>query len=241
MTRACSGILQGDGCKWPSEKQVTFVKLNSYNDSLRHAERHVQFNVLELKRHAAEAVHRKLEDIATLEQLAEGGFNRTFLITMKDGFQMVARMPYQMTVPKQLVVASEVATLDLLRSHGMPVPKIYGYSTMAENSVGADYLLMEFMRGMNVGDLWFTMTEKQRLKLVSEITDLEARMFAIEFPASGSLYYARDLASGIERIQLPSPNNDSPFCVGPDTTMSQWYGKRSALSVKRGPRKYLTL
>lgn len=176
----------------------------------------------------------------TFRKLAEGGFNRTFLITMRDGFQLVARIPYPMTVPKQLVIASEVATIDFLRSHGMPVPKIYGYSTVAENSIGTEYVLMEFMRGTNVGDVWFTMTEKQRLKLVAEIADLEARMFAIDFPASGSLFHAEDLAPELERLQLPSSGGGSPFCIGPDTTMSQWYGKRSSLSVKRGPCMYST-
>ena len=211
------------------------LSFRRYNDTLRHAERYVHFDVLELKRRAAESVQRKAEDVMTLQKLAEGGFNRTFLITMRDGFQVVARIPYPVTIPKQLVIASEVATIDFLRSHGMPVPKIYGYSTVAENSVGTEYLFLEFMRGTNVGDAWYTMTEKQRLKLVSEIADLEARMFAIDLPASGSLYYARDLAPEFERIQLPGSVDGSPFCIGPDTTMGQWYGKRSSLSVKRGP------
>jgi hypothetical protein len=45
--------------------------------------------------------------IVDLGKLAEGGFNRTFLITMRDGFRMVARIPYPVTVPKYYAVASE--------------------------------------------------------------------------------------------------------------------------------------
>ncbi|KAJ5389122.1 uncharacterized protein N7496_000190 [Penicillium cataractarum] len=97
-----------------------------YNDALRHLERRRAFNVPELKRLAALAVHQKEDDIVSFEKLAEGGFNRTFLITMRDRFQLFARIPYPVTEPKFLVVASEVASLDFLRSHGIPVPKVFG-------------------------------------------------------------------------------------------------------------------
>ena len=35
---------------------------------------------------------------------------------------------YPMTVPKYYAVTSEVATIEYMRSSGLPVPKIYGYS-----------------------------------------------------------------------------------------------------------------
>ena len=81
------------------------------NDVLRHAERRRVFNVDGLRRLAAESVDRSTDDIVDLKKLAEGGFNRTFLITMRNGFQMVARIPYTVTAPKYFAVASEVATM----------------------------------------------------------------------------------------------------------------------------------
>jgi uncharacterized membrane protein len=58
--------------------------------------------------------------IVDLEKLVEGRLNRTFLVTMRDGSQMVARIPYTVTVPKYHAVTSEVATMALLRSSGLP-------------------------------------------------------------------------------------------------------------------------
>src|ERR1700733_12339148 len=95
----------------------------SYNDALRRSERRRVFNLSEFKRLAAASVNQNAEDVARFEKLAEGGFNRTFLVTMRDGFQFAGRIPYPVTEPKDLVVASEVATMDFLRSHGIPVPK----------------------------------------------------------------------------------------------------------------------
>ena len=52
-----------------------------------------------------EAVNRSPDDIVSLEKLAKGGFNCTFLITMHCGFQMVACIPYPAMIPKYFAVA----------------------------------------------------------------------------------------------------------------------------------------
>ena len=66
-----------------------------FNNALRHAKRKLVFDVEGLRRLAAQSVGRSPTDVVNLSKLAEGGFNRTFLITLRDDFQMVARIPYQ--------------------------------------------------------------------------------------------------------------------------------------------------
>lgn len=116
---------------------------------------------------------------------------------MKDGFQLIARLPYPMTQPKRLAVASEVATTDLVRSHGLPVPQVYGYSTDADNPVGAEYILMEKSRGKVLGDVWFMLSHKDRIKVLSGIAKHEAKLFDLDLPASGSVYFEEDLLPGM--------------------------------------------
>lgn len=209
----------------------------SWNDAAKHLERRRVFNVPALKRLAAAAVNRKVEDMARFEKLGEGGHNRTFLIIMKDGFQLVGRIPYSTTQPKQLAVASEVATIDYLRMNGLPVPKIYGYSTTSANAAGTEYVFMELVRGTKLGDVWFDLSEKARIAVVTKLVELESHLFALSFPASGSLYYATDLDERTRKINVPTANHscDDLFCIGPDTRLSLWYGRRSRLNVDRGP------
>jgi len=45
---------------------------------------------------------------------------------------LVARIPHPATAPKGFAVASEVATMDFLRFHGIPVPKVYAYSATSD-------------------------------------------------------------------------------------------------------------
>lgn len=70
-----------------------------------------------------------------LKKLAEGGSNRILLVNMNDGFQMIARLQYSCLYPTYYAIASEVATMDLLRASGMPVPEVYGYSADSDNEV----------------------------------------------------------------------------------------------------------
>lgn len=209
----------------------------SYNDNLRHRERRRVFNVSELKRLAALAVQQNEVDVIGFEKLAEGGFNRSFLITMRDGYRLVARIPYPATEPKSLLVASEVATLDFLRAHGIQVPKVFGYSAVADNSAGTEYIFMEHVQGKNLGDVWYALSERERGKLVARIVQLESRLFSLQFPASGSLYYCDDLPDCYPRVIVPIPGSTDRFCIGPDTSLGLWYGKRLNLSVERGPCK----
>lgn len=204
------------------------------------------FDAHELKRVAAASVHRHENDIKGFKKLAEGGFNRIFEITMEgDGTQVLARLPYPSTVPRRLVVANEVATLDLVRSHDIPVPKVLGYSSNPDNPVGSEYIIMEKIHhGNPIGDSWYTFSDKERLKVLMGLVQLEAKLLAIDLPASGGLYYSCDLPPEMNRVGIPSLQ-DSDFtagrgdiCVGPVSSLKWWYGERALLhNINRGPRK----
>lgn len=209
-----------------------------FNDDLRHAERRRVFKVDELRRLPAEAVNRSPDAIIRMEKLAEGGFNRTFLITMRCGFRMVARIPYSATIPKYFAVASEVATMAFLRSFGLPIPEVYGYSPTPNNAAGTEYIFMEFVQGTNLSDIWFGLGEGEIISISRQLAELESKMMSIAFPAGGSLYYAQDLKNAAGSTSRPTRPGitleNKRFCVGPDTSLRLWYGRRSQLDSDRG-------
>lgn len=209
----------------------------SVNDQLRLAERRCEFNINELRRLAAQSVQRHPDEVERLEKLAEGGFNRIFLITMRDGFRLVARIPYPVTVPKFFAVASEVATLVFLRSVGLPVPEVYGYSPTSENPAGTEYILMQFLEGASLTDVFNDLGEGDIIAILRQVDELEKRMMSIAFPAGGSLYFAEDLTN-IKAAGVKLECGD--FCVGPETSIPLWSGRRSQLDVDRGPCKSLS-
>ncbi|RMJ22773.1 hypothetical protein PHISP_06364 [Aspergillus sp. HF37] len=88
----------------------------------------------------------------------------------EDGFQAVAKIPYKIALPKRHATASEAATLELLRSKGVPVPKLYSYSASDDNPAGVEYIIMEQAGGVSIDTKWFSMSKRERHKLASSIT-----------------------------------------------------------------------
>ncbi|KAH6881212.1 hypothetical protein BKA70DRAFT_1575498 [Coprinopsis sp. MPI-PUGE-AT-0042] len=204
-----------------------------YNDALRLQERRLVFDVDGFMQLAAKSVDRLARDIISSSKLSEGRYNRIFLITFNDSFQMVARVPYPLTVPKYYAVASEVATMEYLRLSGLPVPEVYGYCPSEENGAGTAYIFMEYAQGSSLEDMWLELKDEGIANVIRQVTQLEGRMTALPFPAGGSLYFVKDLEKvGIQGV--PVPENER-FCVGPDTKESLWYGRRGKLDVDRGP------
>ncbi|KAK2809204.1 hypothetical protein FQN50_004040 [Emmonsiellopsis sp. PD_5] len=210
-----------------------------YNEQRRLEERRVNFDIAALK-HAAEQ-HVGRGKITNLRKLAEGGFNRVFLLTTEDGSQAVAKIPYRITVPKHYTTASEVATTDLLRSKGIPVPRILGWSADPNNSVGAEYIIMEKASGIPLETRWFNLSKQERLHLVTSLVDIETKLFDIPFGHFGSIYYRNDVPSNLQQDLYAESTNpaissaDERFCVGPTADYMFWYGKRAELGIDRGP------
>ncbi|KAI0772853.1 kinase-like domain-containing protein [Trametes elegans] len=204
-----------------------------YNDALRHKERRVAFDVDGLCRLVAESVHQSPTNVVSISKLAEGGFNRTFVVALHDGRQVVARVPYPMTVPSYYAVASEVATIEHQRSRGIPVPEIYGYSADSDNVAGTPYILMEFVHGPKLSEVWSSLGDEEFISVIRQLTQIEARIMSQPFPAGGSLYFTEDLEKVAPGLGVPL--EDKRFCVGPDTKLALWYGRRAGLDVNRGP------
>jgi hypothetical protein len=74
-----------------------------------------------------------------MAKIAEGSFNKIFLLTIDTGEQVIGRIPHPNAGPAHYTTASEVATMHYLRTKlQLPVPHVITYSCNATNPVGAD-------------------------------------------------------------------------------------------------------
>lgn len=189
-----------------------------------------------------------------------GIFNRTFEITFNTGQVVLAKFPYPMAGPKHYTVASEVATMHFARTRlYLPVPKVYAWSSRAESSsVGAEYIIMEKMKGIPLNNRWniaggsWNCTEKDLEKVVSEFVLAQQIMTNAIFPGMGSMYFANDVPHG-SRIPLQleyreeaeeaekerqEQNKDEPpveYVLGPSVERRFWRDGRAELDIYRGP------
>jgi hypothetical protein len=80
------------------------------DESLNMAKRYVEFDIHELQKFAAQAT--KSESCINFEKLPEDQNSKTFLLTMDDGAQVVAKLPNPCGGRPHFTTASEVATMD---------------------------------------------------------------------------------------------------------------------------------
>jgi hypothetical protein len=224
------------GCRYPYYfRTACSLRLDRYNEVLRQRERFLPFDIRGLQEIAAKAVQRLPRDVVSFRKMAEGGFNRTFVIGMKDGCEVIARLPCSIAFPSQLTVASEVATLRFVRSCGIPVPEVLDYSTRIDNVVGAEYIIMEKAAGEELGNRWFSLPDLDRAKMIGRLSQIENSLFSILLPASGSIFYKKDLDKSTPSLKIPG----TEFCIGPSVEQRWWHDRRGQLDVYRGPCKVL--
>lgn len=82
------------------------------------AQRRVKFNMNELARLSADAVGFKAR--VNVEKYPDVMFSKAFLMTVEDGMQVVAKVPNPNAGRAYFTTASEVATIDFVRT---PLPQ----------------------------------------------------------------------------------------------------------------------
>lgn len=93
---------------------------------------------------------------------------------------------------------------------------------------------MEKAAGEKLGDSWFSLPDLERAKLIGRLSQIENLLFSIPLPASGSIFYKKDLDKSTPSIEIA----DTEFCVGPSVEQRWWHDQRGQLDVNRGPCKF---
>jgi hypothetical protein len=123
--------------------------------------------------------------------------------------------------------------MDFLRAVlKLPVPEVLAYSATSDNSVGAEYILMERVEGESLSSRWLSLTTDEVKDIMTQIANMERKIFDFHFPAYGSLYYKKDLDG---ETQIPAMEN---FVIGPVSARQFWHGERSKTEIDRGPCRF---
>ena len=117
----------------------------------------------------------------------------------------------------------------------LPVPKVMAYSSDPSNPVGAEYIVMERVCGVNLSKRWEpTLDERKKIDVIERLAELESRLLTVQFSSYGNLYFAADVERTLCAPRLydkPSPD-DSQYSIGPTTEREFWEDGRSG---NRGP------
>ncbi|PYI35690.1 phosphotransferase enzyme family protein [Aspergillus indologenus CBS 114.80] len=167
-----------------------------WDEAAQLRKRYQPFNIEALKQAAARSVNAEV--CVKLTKLPEGSYNKAFLLTMDNDVQVIAKIPNPY-IPQKFVTASEVATLEFLRNElGIPVPRVFAWSSKKDQPVGVEYIIMEKAAGNELGKSWPTMDISAKVDIVSQLAKIQAKIAAVDFGCHGSLFYRDDIEGGID-------------------------------------------
>ncbi|KAH5651601.1 hypothetical protein HBI23_167260 [Parastagonospora nodorum] len=202
-----------------------------WNEPSQLQRRYLKFNISSLI-HAAEKALGPGEKCVNMTKLPEGNFNKTLLVEMQDGREVIAKLPNPNAGRPYYTTASEVATMDYVRNRlNIPVPKVLAYNTQAKsNDVGAEYIIiMEKCGGIELGHVWDELTGKEKTEIVRQLATYSVRLSKAKFPYYGSIYFSRDIPD------IKGTEVDDTFSVGPTTSRDWVDDRRGEVDVDRGP------
>ncbi|KAF2096736.1 kinase-like protein [Rhizodiscina lignyota] len=126
------------------------------------------------------------ESECQVELYSEGGFNKLYKVISAQGtFMMRVALPVD---PKHKTL-SGIATMEFARRNSKcPVPRVVAYDASADNELGFEWILMEFIPGKPLYDVWWTIPWSTKEKLVKQLALYAAQLYAVRFDAIGSLF-----------------------------------------------------
>lgn len=163
---------------------------------------------------------------------------------LDNGKEVVARLPTSSAGPSHRVTASEVATIDFVRSRlKIPAPRILAWSSdTSTNLVESDYIIMEKAEGVELDEVWNSLTLDLKRNVVSELVRIEKLYMKKIRGGYGSLYYRSDAEADKSRDLYVDGVRDEKFVLGPATPTSFWRdGKVDMDSIDRGPCEFCYL
>ena len=174
---------------------------------------------------------------------SEGAFNKLYTIAISGGRDNLGSPQYifRATSPVEpfYKTASEVATLSYLREHtSVPVPRVIAHSSVAENELGCEWILMERVRGVALASIWSDLgleTKSREVKVIAEFVR-QLRDIQRRFAAIGNLYFREDIDTS-NAAACVVPTEDEKYVLGPIVTTYMFAGGRK-LRVPRNLGPY---
>ncbi|DAA78638.1 TPA_exp: Uncharacterized protein A8136_2423 [Trichophyton benhamiae CBS 112371] len=177
-----------------------------------------------------------------IQRCPDGLYNKAFVLSMDNGKEVVAKLPNPNAGVPYYTTASEVATMEFARkSLQTPAPRVYAWNASTDtknNPVGAEYIVMEKIPGVQLSEIWWNLKLKQKLKVFAQIARYMRRWTSVNFSQIGSLYYTENIPTASNEplyFENGHATFNPRFTVGPSTNREWSDAGRDGLKCNSGP------
>ncbi|MCJ1428828.1 hypothetical protein MMC29_006739 [Sticta canariensis] len=146
--------------------------------------------------------HEDCLSCRVVDQLS-GSFNMVYILQFDDGLKYVIRLPAlgwgnRWTPAAKKAFDSQVLTMHMIRrTTNIPLPDILAFDSTQGNSLGTPYMVISFISGATVEELWCDETgptplEERRSRILSTTAMAMAQLQSLKFNWIGSLQLKDD-------------------------------------------------
>lgn len=132
----------------------------------------------------------------SVKNISKGNYNKAYQLVMQDGQKIIANTPHLNAGPSMHTTASEVATMDFVRT-------ILDLSVTDRNPVESEYIIMEEVKGSRLHKIWNNLQLRAKRDIIHEIVIVEKKMLLILFKRNISttlLYNVIEVLTVLNRI-----------------------------------------
>ncbi|CAG8845282.1 37333_t:CDS:2, partial [Gigaspora margarita] len=124
----------------------------------------------------------------SIQKFNEGGFHKVYILKMENGKEYIGRLA--VSVYPQWKTESEMAVIEYihLNTH-IPVPKVYYWNSSVNNPVGTEYILMEYLPGICLCEIWSNLSIKKKKLFLLKIIDIQLAFKKLTFSKIGSIFF----------------------------------------------------
>ena len=145
-----------------------------------------------------------------------GSYNIVYELSFSDGIKWAIRIPAEGDVCKPSRIRSlylDIVAQRFISSRtSIPIPQIYYWSPDSSNILSRPFVIMDFIPGTNLSNLWNDrnwITDQKREKIFEQIAGWMTELSALEFDQIGCLDW--DEVSGAHQI-VPFPDSSLSWC-----------------------------
>jgi Phosphotransferase enzyme family len=144
-------------------------------------------------------------DVLDFAQPKWGAYNLLYTLEFSDGIKWVLRIPSpgkdgRYTSSCSRLIRSDALTMSFIRQNtSIPIPEVFGFDETIQNEIDAPYILMQFVQGSRVWDVWFDVTgptplEERRLRILDTVAVAMFQLNKFRFNKIGSLQFDSDVS-----------------------------------------------
>jgi serine/threonine protein kinase len=130
-----------------------------------------------------------------------GSYHILFIVRFSDGALWIFKIPswghpneHNDQVTANLV--SEACTMRLLKEQTtIPIPEVYSFDTRLDNEIGCPYILMEYIEGTSLFDVWFDRSvpegvlHERRIRCLTDVASTMLQLKKFKFERCGSITF----------------------------------------------------